>query len=96
MPKRASITYKCSGTCTASDLHKHIKVGTILTMKAKGTSVTLTFVKSPFASGRKTVNIPANSSVKDTIGEVRDEFKYRIRCASCPSGDDDPSYIVEL
>jgi hypothetical protein len=100
--RRAAIHFFCdNGTCKSENRKKKLgksKPGksSVVTLIADGTNVRLRFKRSPFVSGDKVIEIPANTFVKETLAGRSGSFKYVVSCDSCPSGDDDVDFIMEL
>ena len=100
--RRAAIHFFCdNGTCKSETRKKKLsksKPGktSVITLIADGTNVTLRFTRSPFLSGDKVIEIPANTFVKETLAGRSGTFKYAVSCSACANGNDDADFILGL
>ena len=102
-PRRITIRYFCdpdTGFCKASVKKKKVRRNDIVRFRTIGTSVTLRFLPpkpSPFVSGVRTINIPADSAHEETVksGAAFTDYEYTLSCGSCRSEVDNPQLIVE-
>lgn len=95
--RRAAIHFFCdNGTCKSESRSKTFKKPTAVTLIADGTNVTLRFTRSPFVSGDKVIEIPADTFVKEKLAAKSGTFKYSVSCSACSSGNDDAELIVDL
>ena len=94
---RAAIHFFCdNGTCRSESRTKTFTKPTVVTLIADGTNVTLRFTRSPFVSGDKVIEIPADTFVKEKLAGKNGTFKYAVACSACSSGNDDAEFIVDL
>jgi hypothetical protein len=94
---RAAIHFFCDdGSCKPESRSTTFKKPTVVTLIADGTDVTLRFATSPFVSGDKVIQIPADTFVKEKLAAKNGTFKYAVSCGSCSSGNDDAEFIVDL
>jgi hypothetical protein len=98
MANKFAINFFCDGFCTASPHVIHVTKNSDVSLVAIGTNVTLTFVGtvSPFKSGDLVIAIPADTIKTEKVGTKADTFKYKLKCSSCPTQQDDASMIVDL
>lgn len=93
--KVSVIHYSCQSGCTPSVRKKRIgKAGSKVILAAIDTDVKLTFVDSPFQSGRKTFNLSANKAVVETVGSTTGHFEYGLSCSKCGAPAGPPEMIV--
>jgi hypothetical protein len=95
--KAVTITFKCSGGCTAKEKRAHMGRGDTVYLEAKGTDATIDFVdKSPFDPPVKHIEVPADSTVtkKVAAGASYGDYEYFLSCGSCRSPVNNPKMIV--
>jgi|KBSMisStaDraftv2_1062788.scaffolds.fasta_scaffold94253_2 hypothetical protein len=95
--RRTAIHFFCdNGSCKSESRSKKFTKPAVVTLIADGTDVTLRFARSPFVSGDKVIQIPADTFVKEKLAGTSGTFKYSVSCSACSSGNDDAEFILGL